>query len=82
MLPALANLATPLKQLHGIPQVVIAQDVSQCVVEKDQWNDLVVIRLVTLEGVPHTFAVAPQNALNIAGQLKSEVEKPHQVGTA
>jgi hypothetical protein len=83
MLPVLSLLAQAVReQLSGTAQVVVAQDVSQVTVEKDPWQDQIVIRFLSPEGIPHTFAVPPKNALEIADRLKSEAAKPHRVGQA
>lgn len=83
MLPALAQVATAVReQQRGTAQLAVAEDVRECNVEKDRWQDVVIIRFVSLHGVPYTFALPPKGALEIAERLKSEAQKPHQVGTA
>ena len=83
MLQALSLLAKAAREhLSGTVQAVVAQDVHQVIVEKDRWEDLIVIRFLSIEGIPHTFAVPPKNALDIAERLKTEAAKPHQIGTA
>jgi hypothetical protein len=83
MLPALAQIVTAVREKQrGTAQMVVAEDVQECVVEKDRWQDVVMMRFVSLHGVPYTFALPPKSALEIAARLKSEAEKPHQVGRA
>lgn len=83
MLPALAQLVTAVgESQRGTAQQVVAEELRECLVERDRWEDVVIMRLISLHGVPYTFAIPPQNALEIAERLKSEAQKPHQVGQA
>lgn len=83
MLQALSLLAKAAREhLSGTAQAVVAQDVHQVTIEKDPWQDAIVIRFLSIEGIPHTFAVPPKNALEIAERLRIEASKPHQAGTA
>jgi hypothetical protein len=51
-------------------------------IQKDRWQNVVVLQLTTPAGVPYTFVLTPQDAADIGDQLKTESAKPHQVGTA
>ena len=66
----------------GTMQAVIAQDIKDFLIERDQWNDRVTIRFYAPDGTPHTFSATPENANKIAEQLKNEAQKSHQVGRA
>jgi hypothetical protein len=83
MLPALSQIVTAVRESQrGTAQQVVAEDVRECVVEKDQWEDVVVVRFVSVNGAPYTFAIPPQSAREIAERLRIEAAKPHQVGRA
>lgn len=83
MATVFAQLATAVREHQsGTLQAVIAQDVAHCSVERDRWADEVVVRFVSSDGAPYTFALKPETALDIAAKLKTEAEKPHQTGHA
>jgi hypothetical protein len=83
MLPALSQIVTAVRESHrGTAQQVVAEDVRECIVEKDHWQDVVVLRFVSQNGAPYTFAIPPQGAREIAERLRIEAAKPHQVGQA
>jgi len=83
MLPALSQIVTAVRESkRGTVQQVVAEDVRECVVEKDRWENVVVLRFVSANGAPYTFAIPPQNAREIAERLIIEAAKPHQVGQA
>jgi hypothetical protein len=51
-------------------------------IQRDRWENVVLMQLTTPQGVPYTFAMQPQIASEIAEQLKTESAKPHQTGHA
>jgi hypothetical protein len=59
-----------------------AEVVQSSHVQKDRWENLVIMQLTTPQGVPYTFAIDPQFAAEIGEQLKTESAKPHQTGHA
>jgi hypothetical protein len=66
----------------GTAQAVIAQDIKDFLIERDQWNDRVTIRFYGQDGTPYTFSAMPENANKIAERLKNEAQKPHRMGQA
>jgi hypothetical protein len=63
-------------------EAIPAEEVAVTQIQRDRWQDRVLMQLTTPQGVPYTFAFPPQIANSIADQLKGESAKPHQVGNA
>jgi hypothetical protein len=70
-----------LDQAKGM-KTVAAEQVAASHVQKDQWENIVMMQLTTPMGVPYTFALRPEDAAAIAVQLKTESAKPHLTGKA
>jgi hypothetical protein len=51
-------------------------------IQKDRWEDVVLMQLTTPQGIPYTFAIPSQFASEIGDQLKMESAKPHRIGHA
>lgn len=75
------ELRRVLLEAQGIKSVP-AEKIASSHVQKDQWENMVIMQLTTPQGVPYTFAIPPQDAAGIAEQLKTESAKPHQTGRA
>jgi hypothetical protein len=69
--------ASPLKAAP-----VVAQPVAQYLVRKDPHSDTVLLRIVTQDGVPHTFAIPSAHVGGIADRLRIEGDKDTSVGNA
>jgi hypothetical protein len=63
-------------------QAISAEDVAVTHIQKDRWKDVVLLQITNSEGVPYTFAIPPDIAIDMAEQLKTESAKPHQTGHA
>jgi hypothetical protein len=59
-----------------------AEEIRSSHVQKDRWNDSVIVQLTTPAGIPYTFAMPTRVAAGIADQLRIESSKPTEVGTA
>jgi len=58
-------------------KAIAAEKVASSHVQKDRWENVVLMQLTTPEGVPYTFSLPPHVAAGIAEQLKTESAKPH-----
>jgi hypothetical protein len=63
-------------------ETIPAEEVAVTQIQRDRWQDRVLMQLTTPQGVPYTFAFPSQIANSIADQLKAESAKPHRVGNA
>jgi hypothetical protein len=77
----LSELRHVLYEAQGMKSIA-AEAVAASHVQMDQWENVVLMQLITPQGVPYTFALKPQEAAEIADQLKTESAKPHQSGSA
>jgi hypothetical protein len=59
-----------------------AEQVESSHVQRDRWEDVVIMQLTTPQGVPYTFRIDPQFASEIADQLKIESAKGGKPGHA
>ena len=84
----IAGLGRMLFQLRQIldearaVETIPAEEVAVTQVQRDRWQDRILMQLTTPQGVPYTFAFPPQIANSIADQLKTESAKIHHVGNA
>jgi hypothetical protein len=82
---ALGRMLSELRRILMTSQTsksIVAEKVASSHVQKDSWENLVIMQLMTPQGTPYTFALPPQDAAEIANQLRTESAKPHQVGSA
>jgi hypothetical protein len=63
-------------------QASSAEKVESSHIQRDRWENVVIMQLTTPQGVPYTFSIPPEFAAEIADQLKTESAKPHQTGRA
>jgi hypothetical protein len=83
-----SGLGRMVKQLHQILQEQkgvassAAEQVEGAHIQKDRWSDTVILQLMTPQGIPYTFAIPCNAVAEMAGRLKTESEKPTQVGTS
>jgi hypothetical protein len=59
-----------------------AEEVESSHVQRDRWENKVILQLTTPQGVPYTFSIDPKFAVEIADQLRSESAKSGPVGNA
>lgn len=59
-----------------------AEPVAAAFVQKDQWQDIVLLQLTSTSGIPYTFALPSRNAAEIADRLKIESSKGSSTGNA
>ena len=82
---ALADMLKPLTdalaQAKGMV-LISGEEVGSLHVQKERWEDVVILRLTTPEGIPHAFRMSPQTAVDIADRLKTESAKPTEAGNA
>jgi hypothetical protein len=83
-----SSLARMVRQMEGImrSQNVAASTavemVAEAHVQKERWQDLVILRFVSAGGVPYTFGIPSAEAAQLAEMLKTESAKPTQTGNA
>lgn len=63
-------------------ETTAAEELAAFHIQKERWNDLVLVELITSQGVPYTFAIPNEIAADIADRLKTESGKSTQVGSA
>jgi hypothetical protein len=80
VISALAPMAKALRQ-HG-PQTIAVETVAEYTVQRDVYGGPVILRFVTPQGVPYTFAFPSHAAADIATRLKIESEKSVPMGNA
>jgi hypothetical protein len=61
---------------------VAAEKVASSHIQRERWDNVILMQLTTPDGIPYTFALSPESAAGIADQLKTESAKPHQTGQA
>lgn len=59
-----------------------AEEVDSSHVQRDRWENKVILQLTTPQGVPYTFSIDPKFAAEIADQLRIESTKRGPVGNA
>ena len=64
------------------PVLTFADEVASALIQRDRWANVVLIQLTTLQGIPHTFALSSEEAVQMAEKLKTEAAKSHQTGNA
>jgi len=82
---ALGRMLAELRRILMTAQAskcIVAEKVASSHVQKDSWENIVIMQLMTPQGTPYTFALPPHDAAEIANQLRIESAKPHQAGTA
>ena len=52
-----------------------AEPIASHLIQKEDWSDVVLMQLVTPQGVPYTFELSRQTAIEIADRLKTESAK-------
>jgi hypothetical protein len=75
MLSALAPMAAVLRENANRPgstYVTAAEEVAEANVAIERFEKVVMLQIVTSTGVPHTFALPPEAADEIAGRLKKQ----------
>jgi len=83
----LSTLATLLRQLreYGLApasETVSAIEISQYAVRKDPFSDKVLMQIISVEGIPYTFAIPAQATDEISERLKAEGSMPTTFGKA
>ena len=63
-------------------ETTAAEELAAFHIQKERWNDLVLVELITSHGVPYTFAIPNEIAADIADRLKIESGQTTQVGNA
>ncbi len=58
------------------------EKIAEAHVQKERWQDLVILRFVSADGVPYTFGIPTAEAAQLAEMLKTESVKPTQTGRA
>jgi hypothetical protein len=56
--------------------------IAEAHVQKERWQDLILLRFVSIDGVPYAFGIPAAEAAQLAEMLKTESSKPTQVGNA
>jgi len=77
---ALGRMTQQLRQSK--PQNVIAEQVAEYAVQRDPHGGPVLLRLVTPQGIPYTFALPLAAATDIVTRLQIESAKVHPSGNA
>jgi len=75
LLAALAPMAAAVREnvgKSGASYSTAAQKVAEASIHAERYANLVLMQLVTTHGVPHIFALEPDNADKIAGALKTQ----------
>jgi hypothetical protein len=67
---------------QGEIEPVAAEQIQLVQFQKEQWSDVILMQLTTVQGVPYIFQFPSQYASEIVAQLKTEAAKPTQVGNA
>ncbi len=80
VISGLARMARTLRQPN--PQAVSAETVAEYLVQQDAFGAAILLRFVTPDGVPYTFALPKAAAIDIAAQLQSESAKDRRPGRA
>ena len=63
-------------------ETIAAEKVVEVSIQKDKWSDIVLLQLMTENGIPYAFALPLQSATDIADRLKTESSKKAHVGNA
>jgi hypothetical protein len=82
---ALGRMLLELAQLLRQEQVmttVAAEQVASSLIQRDLWQNVVLMQLTTPAGIPYTFALPLDDAAYIADQLKIESASPLLVASA
>lgn len=77
---ALGRMAFELR-LPG-PEATAAEKVDRYTVQRDPLSEVVILRMMTPEGIPYTFGIPLIAAADIAERLKTESAKAKPVGNA
>lgn len=77
----LSELRAQLDKQGGMAPVA-AEKIVASHIQKERWSNVVLLQLITPQGVPYSFAVRCQDAADIADRLKTESAKPTQSGSA
>ncbi len=56
----------------GTAVPIAAEQVQACHIQKDRWQDVILVQLITPQGIPYSFAMTATAAADIAGRLKIE----------
>lgn len=56
--------------------------IAEAHVQKERWEDLVLLRFVSVGGVPYTFGIPATEAAELADRLRTESAKPTETGRA
>lgn len=78
---ALRTLSLALEAEGAVEKVAI-EDLLEIHVQKDQWSEMIVLRLTTTRGIPYIFQFHSGNASEIADRLRTEGAKPTRIGNA
>jgi len=85
VISALGRMLSELRRILMDAQAskfIVAEKVASSHVQKDSWENIIIMQLMTPQGTPYTFALPPQDAAEIADQLRAESAKPHHAGSA
>lgn len=84
VLSMLAALLSQLMELSatGAPEAIPAIEVSQYAIRKDPFDDKVLMKILSTDGVPYTFAIPARATNEMSDRLKWEGSKPTIFGRA
>ena len=66
----------------GTMAPIAAEQIQACHIQKDPWQDVILVQLINPQGIPYSFAMTSAAASDIAARLKIESEKPTRTGSA
>ncbi len=83
----LSTLATLLRQLRehtAVPaaEAIFAIEVGQYAIQKDPFSEKVLMKIISPDGIPYTFAVPTRATDEMSERLKAEGSKPTVFGKA
>ena len=85
MAGALGRMFAELRQLQFKKQTmksITAEEVASSHIQKDKWENKVIMQLTTPKGIPYTFAFDPKFAAEIADHLKTASARNEKPGNA
>lgn len=71
-----------LQARQASPQMISAEKIAQYGVKREAFGEVVLLQLVSEDGVPHMFALPLHAARDIASRLQTESEKTPKTGRA
>jgi hypothetical protein len=78
----LTHLRRSIQAQAGAMEPAAAETLAEIHIQKERWSDQVILKLVTVNQIEHTFVLSSDIAADIADRLKNESSKTTAVGTA